>query len=114
MKPVAPQYAGLARATIALFALNAALQVLDGVATYVGCRIGMAEGNPLVAYAMESLGLGLGLVLTKITAIAFLGSLWMLRRNRYVPAALAVTACIYIAFSALPWSVTLLLSPAPA
>ena len=108
---MASGYGGLARVTFALFALNAALQVFDGVATYAGCRIGIAEGNPMVAYAMECFGVALGLALTKAAALAFLGSLWVLRANRFVPAALVVTASVYLAFSALPWSVSLLSMP---
>jgi len=113
MTPVLAGYGRFARVTLALFALNAALQVFDGVATYIGCRTGIPEGNPMVAYTMECFGLGLGLALIKVTAIAFLGSLWLLRANRFVPAALAVTASIYLVFSAVPWSISLL-SAAPA
>jgi len=113
MALVSARHGRLARVTLALFTLNAALQVFDGVATYIGCRTGMPEGNPMVAYAMECFGLGLGLALAKVAAIAFLGSLWLLRANRSVPVALAVTASIYFAFSAVPWSISLL-SAAPA
>ena len=113
MAPVHVGQGGLARVTLVLFALNAALQVFDGVATYIGCRTGMPEGNPMVAYAVECFGLGPGLALTKVVAIAFLGSLWLVRANRSVPVALAVTGSIYLAFSALPWSISLL-SAAPA
>jgi hypothetical protein len=108
MESVSPAYSRLARLTLVLFALNAALQVFDGVVTYIGCSIGMVEGNPMVAYAMECFGLGLGLALTKAAALAFLAALWLLRANRLVPAALVVTASIYLAFSAVPWSISLL------
>jgi len=101
-------YERAARLTVVLFALNATVQVFDGVATYVGCRTGMAEGNPMVAYAIECFGLGMGLALAKVAAMAFLSSLWFLRTHRLVPAALAVSASIYIAFSVVPWSLSLL------
>lgn len=97
----------LARITLALFLLNAALQVFDGVATYFGCRAGMAEGNPMVDYAMQCFGLGTGLLLAKIVAAGFLACLWIVRTNRFVPAALTLTASTYIALSAIPWSVAL-------
>ena len=113
MAPVSARHGRLARVTLVLFALNGALQLFDGVATFIGCQTGMPEGNPMVAYAMECFGLGLGLALAKVAAIAFLGFLWLLRANRSVPFALAVTASIYLAFSAVPWSISLL-SAAPA
>jgi hypothetical protein len=94
--------------TVALFVLNVALQIADGVATYVGCLAGWGEGNPLVRHAMEHFGLGTGLLLTKCAAIVFLGYLWVARRNRFVPVALGVTAAVYLAFSLLPWSVAFL------
>jgi hypothetical protein len=97
------------RATLALFALNLALQVFDAVATYVGCHAGMVEGNPFVSYAMVCFGVGPGLALAKVQALALLGFLWYLRSNWLVPRALAVTAATYVAFSAVPWTVALFL-----
>jgi uncharacterized membrane protein (UPF0136 family) len=108
---VVTRYERIGHFTLALFAVNAALQLFDGVATYVGCRGGMAEGNPLVAFAMECFGLGPGLTLAKCAAVALLGYLWLVRTNRFVPAALTVIATVYIAFSAVPWSVVLFASP---
>jgi hypothetical protein len=99
------------RATLVLFALNLALQVFDAVATYVGCHAGMVEGNPLVAYAMACFGVGPGLALAKVQALALLGLLWYLRTNWLVPRALAITAVTYAAFSTVPWSVALFLPP---
>ena len=52
MESVSPAYSRLARVTLILFALNAFPQVFDGVATYIGCSLGMVEGNPMVAYVM--------------------------------------------------------------
>jgi hypothetical protein len=101
----------LARATLALFAVNVLLQVFDGFATYAGCQVGFVEGNPLVAYAMECLGPATGLFLAKMTAAAFLGGLWLVRTHHLVPAALTLTASVYVAFSLVPWSAALLLPP---
>ena len=98
-----------ARLTIGLFLVNAGLQVFDGIATYLGCLGGVAEGNPLVAYAMECLGIGTGVLAAKLVACVCLATLWRVRHHRLVPAALMLTATVYIAFSAIPWTVTLLL-----
>src|SRR5207247_455709 len=70
------------RAIFALVCLNLALQVFDGVATYVGVHVGMAEGNPLVAWALAQVGPGFALVLFKLQACARLMLLWHVRRNR--------------------------------
>ncbi len=104
-------YARIGALTAALFVLNVVLQIADALATYVGCLAGWGEGNPLVRYVMESFGLGPGLLLAKCAAIVFLGYLWAVRRNRFVPLALGVTAAVYIAFSVVPWSVALLAAP---
>jgi len=98
----------LARATLSLFLFNAALQLFDGLATYLGCHAGMPEGNPLVAHAMALVGLGWGILLAKAAAVAFLACLWTVRSNRLVPAALTMTASFYTAFSAVPWTLALL------
>jgi hypothetical protein len=95
--------------TVGLFLVNAGLQVFDGIATYLGCLGGVAEGNPLVAYAMETLGIGTGVLVAKLVACACLATLWLVRQHRLVPAALTLTATAYIAFSAIPWTAALLL-----
>ena len=43
------------RGMLALVCVNLALQVFDGVATYVGLHAGMAEGNPLLAWALAQI-----------------------------------------------------------
>ena len=108
---MATRYARVERLTLGLFALNVALQIADALATYAGCIAGWSEGNPVIRYAMESFGLGPGLALAKCTALGFLGYLWAMRRNRLVPAALGLTAVVYIVFSVVPWSVALLRPP---
>jgi hypothetical protein len=81
----------------------------DGLATYLGCRAGMVEGNPMVAYAMQCFGLGAGVVAAKLVGVGCLAALWAVRSHRLVPAALTLTASVYVAFSALPWAAVLLL-----
>jgi len=98
----------LERLTAWLFILNLALQAADFAATYVGCRVGFHEGNPLVRQAMECLGPGLGLAAAKCAALLFLAYLWAVRTNRLVPAALTVTAVAYVTLAIVPWSVALL------
>ncbi len=94
--------------TVGLFALNLALQLVDFVATYVGCSAGFPEGNPLVRSAMECMGYGPGLAAVKCVALFFLGYLWMVRANRLVPTALTITAALYLILSTVPWTVVLL------
>lgn len=101
-------YARIGKFTLALFVLNFALQFMDALATYAGYQAGVAEGNPLVRYAIHWLGLGPGLILVKCSAVVFLSYLWTVRANRLVPTALTVTATIYIAFAIIPWSLVLL------
>ena len=108
---MATRYPRLELLTRGLFVLNVTLQLVDALATYAGCLAGWSEGNPLIRYAMESFGLAPGLALAKCVALGFLGYLWAVRRNRLVPAALGVTAVVYIVFSAVPWSVALLRQP---
>jgi hypothetical protein len=94
--------------TAGLFALNLVLQLVDFIATYVGCSAGLPEGNPLVRSAMECMGYGPGLALVKGVALFFLGYLWLVRANRLVPTALTVTAVLYVILSAVPWTVVLI------
>ncbi len=105
---------GLGAWTAALFAMNALLQLVDGWATYIGCTAGFAEGNPLVRLAMQCFGLGIGLAVAKTAAFVFLGYLWCVRTHRYVPAALAFTAFVYVVLSVVPWSVALVRTVATA
>jgi hypothetical protein len=103
-----PSYPGVGRLTIGLFALNLALQLADFLATYVGCGTGLPEGNPLVRCAMNHLGLGPGLAAVKCAAVFCLGYLWIVRANRLVPAALTITATVYLVLAIVPWTVVLL------
>ena len=47
-----------------LFALNVLLQVVDGLVTYGGIRVGMPEGNPLLSASIATVGTESGLLLS--------------------------------------------------
>jgi hypothetical protein len=95
------------RGMLALVGVNLALQVFDGVATYVGLHAGMAEGNPLLAWALGQLGPASALCLFKLQACACLLLLWCVRRHRLVAPALVVSAAVYVVCSLAPWAVVL-------
>jgi len=92
---------------LALLFLNLAIQVFDGVATYVGVGLGVGEGNPLVAAAMRDLGTGSGLIASKLVAVLLLGLLYAHRDDRWVGTGLAVVAIAYVWLSVVPWTVLL-------
>ena len=95
------------RGVLALVCLNLALQVFDGVATYVGIHAGLAEGNPLLAWALAQLGPASALFLFKLQACACLLLLWRVRQNRLAAPALVLSAAVYVVCSLAPWAVAL-------
>ena len=95
------------RGMFALVGLNLALQVFDGVATYVGIHAGMAEGNPLLVWALDQLGPASALLLFKLQACACLLLLWRVRRNRLAAPALVFSAAVYTVCSFAPWAAAL-------
>jgi hypothetical protein len=95
------------RGMLALVCVNLALQLFDGVATYVGVHAGMAEGNPLLAWALMRLGPASALFLFKLQACLCLFLLWRVRQNRLAAPALAVSAAIYVVCSLAPWAAAL-------
>ena len=84
--------------------LNVALQVFDGVATYVGLHAGMAEGNPLLIWTLGHIGPASTLLLFKLQACACVLLLWRLRQNRLAAPALVFSAAVYAACSLAPWA----------
>lgn len=82
------------------------VQGLDGAMTYLGVHTwGLSiEANPIISAALATVGVGTGLALTKLFAIA-LGVLLHLRRIHLVVALLSV---FYIAVAILPWMVMFL------
>ena len=95
------------RGMLALVGLNLALQVFDGVATYVGMHAGVGEGNPLLAWALGQLGPASALFLFKLQACACLLLLWRVRSHRLVAPALVLCAAVYVVCSLGPWAVAL-------
>jgi hypothetical protein len=92
---------------LALVCLNVALQIFDGLATYVGLHAGMAEGNPLLVWALGHLGPASALFLFKLQACACLLLLWCARANRLAAPALALSAAVYVVCSLAPWAAAL-------
>jgi uncharacterized membrane protein len=95
------------RGVSALLLVNLALQLFDGVATYVGLHFGFNEGNPLLAWALGHVGPASALFLFKLQACACLLVLWRLRQNRLAVPALAMSAAIYVVCSVAPWTAAL-------
>ncbi len=95
------------RVLLALFLLNVALQIFDGLATYLGLRAGFGEANPLIRWALLHTGPALAVTLFKLEACACLVLVWKLRRHPLALPALALTAVVYFAFSTVPWTVAL-------
>src|SRR5262245_12030607 len=98
------------RALRALVVLNLALQVFDGIATYIGLQRGFTEGNQLLVWALGILGPAPALVLFKLEACACVLLLWHLRRSQLAAPALAVSAAVYGMLSVAPWTVALVLT----
>lgn len=75
-------------------------QVLDAVLTYLGLSIGISEGNPLVAYSFHHAGVGPGLTIAKLIAVACSMSLHLLGLHRI----LAMLTVMYLSLAILPWT----------
>jgi len=95
------------RVVAALVLTNIALQVFDGIATYVGVHAGFAEGNPLLAWAFGHLGPASALCLFKLEACGCVLVLWRLRWSRLAAPALAISAAVYALCSFGPWTAAL-------
>jgi hypothetical protein len=102
------------RTLFALVAFNILLQILDGVATYLGVQVGYREGNPLIAMGMAHLGTIPALVLFKTEACICLLGLWHLRRSRLAVPALLVSAAAYVCAAIAPWTLALAQAQLPA
>jgi hypothetical protein len=82
-------------------------QACDGVLTYVGVSLHgiAAEGNPIIAWMMQSMGHGAGLATAKGVAGGF-GIVLHLSSVHRVVAALAF---FYVAVAVVPWMAILFL-----
>jgi uncharacterized membrane protein len=76
-------------------------QACDGVLTYIGVsQYGLSiEGNPLLGWLMGTMGEGLALAATKMTAGAFGIALHLAAVHRLV----AALAGFYLLVAVLPW-----------
>lgn len=79
-----------------------AVQVLDGVLTYVGVlTFGLGiEANPVVAWYAGAFGPAAGLAAAKLFAIACASVLYLTARHRTV----AVLTVLYLVFAIMPWA----------
>jgi hypothetical protein len=92
------------RGTIVVLAvLNLALQLFDGVATYVGWQQ-HGEMNPILSAGFEHFGAGPTLVTAKVAAILLVLVLATLPRRGLATIGLGITFTAYTALSLVPWS----------
>lgn len=90
-----------------LVVLNLALQLFDGVATYVGWEQ-HGEMNPLLLAGFDRFGAGPTLVVAKAIAIMFVLVLAATPRRRLALFGLAITLTAYTTLSFVPWAQRLL------
>jgi Domain of unknown function (DUF5658) len=91
---------------VILVASNMALQIFDGIATYIGwSRFG--EANPLLQTAFAMWGAGPTLVIAKGTAVALILMLARAGRPVLVGAGLSFTMAAYVSLSLVPWTLRL-------
>jgi len=90
-------------AIVLLIILNLALQVFDGVATYVGWQR-FGEANPLLRAGFDAWGAGVTLVMAKIVAVALILVLARAGRPALVGVGLSFTLVAYTALSLVPWA----------
>ena len=94
------------RALVLLIGANLALQIFDGLATYVGwMRFG--EANPLLHTAFTLWGAGPTLLVAKLTAVALILLLARAGRPLLVGAGLSFTMAAYVSLSLIPWATRL-------
>ena len=91
---------GLSRAQI-LWLAFVAVQVLDGVLSYVGVSLHgpSIEANPLVAWYLAALGPAVGFTLAKLFAVMCGVVLYVTAHHRLV----AILTLVYIVFAVVPW-----------
>jgi len=96
------------RRTLAiLVTLNLALQLFDGVATYVGWAQ-HGEMNPILAAGFAHFGAGPTLFVAKLIAIMFVFVVAATPRRSLATIGLAITFTAYTALSFVPWAQRLL------
>ena len=90
-----------------LLLLNLALQVWDGLATYLGMQLGVPEGNPLLRGWMGDWGVGWAVVSAKTASCGLLVLLHCLGDLFLSRVAMIFTAGLYFSFSFVPWLLVL-------
>ncbi len=90
-------------AIVLLIILNLALQMFDGVATYVGWQH-FGEANPLLRAGFDAWGAGVTLVMAKIVAGALILVLARAGKPALVGVGLSFTLVAYAALSLVPWA----------
>ena len=86
-----------------LVILNLALQVFDGVATYVGWEQ-HGEMNPILSAGFDSFGAGPTLLVAKLVAVMFVLVLATTPRRSLATVGLGITFTAYTALSFVPRS----------
>ncbi len=86
-----------------LVVLNLALQLFDGVATYIGWQQ-HGEMNPLLLAGFDRFGAGPTLLVAKTLAIMFVLILATTPRRSLATIGLAITFTAYAALSFVPWA----------
>jgi hypothetical protein len=93
-------------ALIVLIALNLALQVFDGVATYVGWQY-FGEANPILRMGFSVWGAAPTLLVAKGAAASLILMLARAGHPVLVTVGLSFTLAAYTALSLIPWSLRL-------
>jgi hypothetical protein len=92
------------RLTLAiLVAVNLALQLFDGVATYIGWEQ-HGEMNPILAAGFARFGAGPTLLIAKLLAMMFVLVLASTPRRTLATIGLTITFTAYTALSLVPWA----------
>jgi hypothetical protein len=90
-----------------LVVLNLALQLFDGVATYVGWTQ-LGEANPLLRAGFDAWGAGPTLLIAKLLATALVLLVARVPRPTLVGVGLTLTLGAYATLSFVPWAMHLL------
>ena len=92
---------------LTLLVLDILLQIFAGVATAQGLRLGLQEGNRLLAAAFSYWGVGLSLLVFKSFACGALVFVYAAAKRKVARTALGAIAVVYCTCSLVPWLVAL-------
>jgi hypothetical protein len=92
---------------ISVFVLG---QVLDAVLTYMGVSSGWHEGNPIVAWQIDAIGLLPALVIGKVVCISLVMTV---REYRGFVAGIWIASILTFTVAILPWFYVLLVLGRP-